>query len=232
MFLEIYEKTFNHNEFTGRANTFYKYEGLGSIYWHMVSKLLLAVQEVNFKAEKISSEKKQLEKLKNFYFDIKDGIGVSKQPDEYGAFPTDPYSHTPSFAGVQQPGMTGQVKEDITSRFREIGIKIKSGKILINPSLLRRKEFLNKEEIFTYYDLIGKEQYLNCQKNSLAITYCQVPFIFKLANQTKTVVFKEDGTEIKFNNLEVEEEFSQSIFKRTGEINRVEVFINNDLLAR
>ena len=230
--LEIYEKTFNHNEFTGRANTFYKYEGLGSIYWHMVSKLLLAVQEVYFKFEKISSEKKQLEKLKNFYFDIKDGIGVSKQPDEYGAFPTDPYSHTPSFAGVQQPGMTGQVKEDIISRFREIGIKIKSGKILINPSLLRRKEFLNKEEIFTYYDLIGKERNLNCKKNSLAITYCQVPFIFKLADQTKIVVFKEDGIEIKFNNLEVEEEFSQSIFKRSGEINRVEVFIDNDLLAR
>ena len=76
----------------------------------MVSKLLLAVQEVYFNAEKKSSTKKQLEKLKNFYYDIKDGIGSGKQPDEYGAFPTDPYSHTPSFAGVQQPGMTGQVK--------------------------------------------------------------------------------------------------------------------------
>ena len=31
--------------FTGRSGAFYKYEGLGSIYWHMVSKLLVAVQE-------------------------------------------------------------------------------------------------------------------------------------------------------------------------------------------
>lgn len=230
--LEIYEKTFNHKEFTGRANTFYKYEGLGSIYWHMVSKLLLAVQEVYFNAEKNSSDKKQLSKLKNFYYDIKDGIGAGKQPDEYGAFPTDPYSHTPSFAGVQQPGMTGQVKEDIISRFREIGIKINSGKILFSPSLLLKKEFLEKENLFAYYDLTGKEQNIICKKNSFAITYCQVPFVFKLSNKTKIVVFKEGGEEIQFNNLELEEKISQLIFKRTGEINRVEVIISKDLLSR
>jgi hypothetical protein len=71
-------RTFRHNEFTGRANTFYKYEGLGSIYWHMVSKLLLAVQEVYFNAEKNSAKKKELNKLKDFYYDIKSGIGVGK----------------------------------------------------------------------------------------------------------------------------------------------------------
>ena len=43
--LELYEKTFNHQSFMGRSGTFYAYEGLGSIYWHMVSKLLLAVRE-------------------------------------------------------------------------------------------------------------------------------------------------------------------------------------------
>ena len=41
----LYEKTFKHQSFTGRSGTFYAYEGLGSIYWHMVSKLLLAIQE-------------------------------------------------------------------------------------------------------------------------------------------------------------------------------------------
>lgn len=229
--LDIYEKTFCHSEFTGRANTFYKYEGLGSIYWHMVSKLLLAVQEVYFHAEKTSLKKDQLKKLKNFYNDIKAGIGVAKQPNEYGAFPIDPHSHTPSFAGAQQPGMTGQVKEDIICRFREIGIKIKSGKILFNPSLLRKNEFLEKEKIFTYYDLNGNEQNINCPKNSFAITYCQVPFIFKLSNTAEVIVSKEDGDEIQFNNLELEEEISQSIFKRTADVYRVEVFIPKDLLS-
>ena len=45
MLLTIFEEVFNHKAFTGRSGTFFGYEGLGSIYWHMVSKLLLAVQE-------------------------------------------------------------------------------------------------------------------------------------------------------------------------------------------
>ena len=44
--LELYERVFDHQSFTGRSGSFFKYEGLGCIYWHMVSKLLLAVQEV------------------------------------------------------------------------------------------------------------------------------------------------------------------------------------------
>ena len=44
-FLEVFEALFNHKAFTGRSGTFFGFEGLGSIYWHMVSKLLLAVQE-------------------------------------------------------------------------------------------------------------------------------------------------------------------------------------------
>jgi hypothetical protein len=42
---------------------------------------------------------------------------------------------------AQQPGMTGQVKEDILSRIGELGINVKDGKIIFNPRLLRRNEF-------------------------------------------------------------------------------------------
>lgn len=224
--LDIYERTFRHSEFTGRANTFYKYEGLGSIYWHMVSKLLLAIQETYFNAEKNSAKKSELKKLKDFYFDIKNGIGVSKQPDKYGAFPTDPYSHTPIFAGAQQPGMTGQVKEDIISRIRELGIQINSGKILIHPTLLRRDEFLSKKEEFSYYDLKGNEQKINCLKNSFAITFCQVPFLISLSEKEKLVIHKKDGEKIVNDNLELEENLSNHIFQRDGVISLVEVFIN------
>lgn len=231
LILDIYEKTFCHKEFTGRANTFYKYEGLGSIYWHMVSKLLLAVQESYFNAQKHSATKKELDKLKEFYYDIKRGIGVEKQPAHYGAFPTDPYSHTPSFAGVQQPGMTGQVKEDIITRFRELGMQINSGKILIIPSLLRKDEFLKKEEIFTYCNSDGKEETLNCEKNSFVITCCQVPFIFKLTNKEKICVYKFDGEMIEQNNLELELELSQLIFNRRKVIKKVEVMIKENILS-
>ncbi|HET9820332.1 MAG TPA: hypothetical protein VFQ16_00765, partial [Burkholderiaceae bacterium] len=40
-----YERVLRHREFTGRSGTMFGYEGLGCVYWHMVAKLLLAVQE-------------------------------------------------------------------------------------------------------------------------------------------------------------------------------------------
>ena len=43
--LDAYEATFDHHSFTGRSGTMFAYEGLGSIYWHMVAKLLLAASE-------------------------------------------------------------------------------------------------------------------------------------------------------------------------------------------
>jgi hypothetical protein len=231
LILDIYEKTFCHNEFTGRANTFYKYEGLGSIYWHMVSKLLLAVQEAYFDAEKNFAKKKELKKIKDFYYNIKSGIGVGKLPGEYGAFPTDPYSHTPLFAGAQQPGMTGQVKEDIITRFRELGIQINSGKILFHPTLLSMDEFLEKEDIFAYYDLNGEKQKINCGRNSFAITYCQTPFIYKRSDTGKIVIHKENGEVIKLDNLELDEELSQSIFNRENKIKQVEVYLDKKIFG-
>jgi hypothetical protein len=92
-------------------------------------------------------------------------------------------------------------------------------------------EFLDKEEIFTYYDLKGQEQKINCKKNSFAITYCQAPFIYKLSERENVVIHKENGEVIKLDNLELDEELSRSIFQREGEISRVEVFISKDLLS-
>lgn len=139
---DLYEQVFNHHAFTGRSGTFYKYEGLGCIYWHMVSKLLLAVGE--------NIQRSGNERLKKHYAEIREGIGSHKQPLEYGAFPFDPYSHTPTMAGVQQPGMTGQVKEDIISRFFELGVTVHDGQISFRPSMLTDKDFTNGELRFTY----------------------------------------------------------------------------------
>ncbi|HAO79133.1 MAG TPA: hypothetical protein DCQ92_09190, partial [Verrucomicrobia subdivision 3 bacterium] len=108
--LEIFERLFDHQSFTGRSGTFFGYEGLGCIYWHMVSKLLLAVQETFFRALDSGVSQPMLRKLAESYYDIRSGIGDCKSPGEYGAFPMDPYSHTPAQAGARQPGLTGQVK--------------------------------------------------------------------------------------------------------------------------
>jgi hypothetical protein len=111
--LELFELIFDHHSFTGRSGTFFAYEGLGSIYWHMVTKLMLAVEEVTLKARQAGESPAVVKGLAEAYRDIRKGLGYNKTPAEYGAFPTDPYSHTPAGQGAKQPGMTGQVKEEI-----------------------------------------------------------------------------------------------------------------------
>ena len=223
--MEIYESVFNHKSFTGRSGTFFKYEGLGSIYWHMVSKLVLAVQETYFDALSKNEEESILLRLKDHYYKIQDGIGLTKSPEKYGAFPTDPYSHTPSFSGVQQPGMTGQVKEDIISRYGELGISIEEGKIIINPSLLDESEFLFQPEKFEYLDINGIQRSIDLKENSLAFTYCQVPFIYIQSNNNKIVASKTNGDQIEFNKYVIPEELSRSIFYREGLLEKLEVYL-------
>ena len=48
--LELWETVFNHSAFTGRSGTMFAFEGLGSIYWHMVAKLLVATEECHHQA--------------------------------------------------------------------------------------------------------------------------------------------------------------------------------------
>ena len=145
--LQLYEQLFNHHAFTGRSGTFYKYEGLGCIYWHMVSKLLLAVGECIQSSRLIASSP---HRLISHYCEIREGIGSHKTPAEYGSFPFDAYSHTPSMSGVQQPGMTGQVKEDIISRFFELGVHVQDGQITFCPTMLTEADFRDGELRFSY----------------------------------------------------------------------------------
>ena len=137
----LYERVFRHREFTGRSGSMFGFEGLGCIYWHMVSKLLLAIQENFFAALEGNAGAEVCQRLGGLYYRVREGIGFNKTPAEYGAFPTDPYSHTPGHGGAQQPGMTGQVKEEVLSRFGELGLRVAGGEVRFDPRLLRAREF-------------------------------------------------------------------------------------------
>ena len=223
--LDIFETVFDHKSFTGRSGTFFGYEGLGSIYWHMVSKLLLAVQECCLKAIKENESAEIVGKLLEHYYEINEGIGVHKSPKLYGAFPTDPYSHTPAGKGAQQPGMTGQVKEDILSRFGELGVVVHKGQLHFEPTLLRKTEFLEVEKQFKYVDLNNEPQVLALGSNSLGFTYCQIPIIYSIAEENSIEVIQNDASRTVIKGSTLSKSLSESIFQRKGEVLQVNVSI-------
>jgi hypothetical protein len=189
--LSLYEQLFNHHAFTGRSGTFYKYEGLGCIYWHMVSKLLLAVGECIQSSRLIASLP---HRLILHYSEIREGIGSHKTPAEYGSFPFDAYSHTPAMSGVQQPGMTGQVKEDIISRFFELGVQVQNGQITFCPTMLTDADFQSSN--------------LSPEYGELRFTYCGTEIIYrKTTNGTGSVTLTPEQ--------------SQHIFARDGKIKQL-----------
>jgi hypothetical protein len=189
----------------------------------MVSKLLLASAEVTQRSINNKSDPKITGRLFDHYFEINEGIGVNKSPELYGAFPTDPYSHTPRGRGVQQPGMTGQVKEDVISRFYELGFYVNDGKIIFEPTLLRKNEFIDEEKSFKFVNLDNEITYMDLGKNSLAYTICQVPIIYNLSDNESIKIIFHDNSEINIKNHELDLKNSQNIFNRTNLIKAVHV---------
>jgi hypothetical protein len=225
--LGIYEAIFDHQSFTGRSGTFYGYEGLGSIYWHMVSKLLLVTEEVYFRAINEGTDPVIVGKIKDHYYEIKAGIGLYKTPELYGAFPSDAYSHTPSNAGVQQPGMTGQVKEDIISRMGELGILVKNGEIVFDTSLLNPQEILDHESLFEYYDVNGAKQQIALKNRQLGYTFCKVPVVYNWEEKSQVkIVFRNGETKVFYNAL-INSSISTLLFNRKGEVERIELSIKS-----
>lgn len=214
---DLFTEVFNHHAFTGRSGTFYKYEGLGCIYWHMVSKLVLAVEECYVKSYEKNPYSQEVKKLRAYYHEFKDGIGVDKSPGVYGAFPTDAYSHTPGFAGAQQPGMTGQVKEDILSRFGELGVTVVEGEIHFNPTLISKEEFLTRD---TTWNLPDRK--ITLRKGQIGFTLCTVPVIYEASNFEEITLCYKNGDRYTFEDaVKINGEISKGIFNREGDIEQI-----------
>lgn len=183
--------------------------------------MLLAVQETTLEALKNDENDVIIGGLLDHYYEINEGIGVHKSPELYGAFPTDPYSHTPSGKGAQQPGMTGQVKEDILCRFGELGVFVENGRMVFNPRLLRHEEFLKESKDFVYTTINKEIETLNIEAKSVCFTYCQIPVIYNLGAKNGIQVIFNDGKIREFDSLQIDLKTSKKVFKREGEINRI-----------
>jgi hypothetical protein len=225
----------------------YGYEGLGCIYWHMVAKLLLAVQEQALAALRGGAPAPVAAALVRDYRRIRDGLGFRKTAAEYGAFPTDPYSHTPRHAGAQQPGMTGQVKEEILVRFGELGVQVEDGLVRFRPELLERAEFGHEPVRFRCEDVRGTPRELTLpagpRTGALAFTCCQVPVVYVLApgsgsgpgpnggpGPAHIRLVTGDGETIHFAGDRLDRRWSRALLERTGEIAELHVTVDGGAL--
>ncbi len=222
--LDLFEKVFHHSRYTGRSGTMYGYEGLGCVYWHMVAKLLLAVQENCDLAREQNGPVSVQRGLRRMYFRVRAGLGYEKSAPEFGTFPTDPYSHTPAHGGAKQPGMTGQVKEEILTRRGELGVRVRGGVLSFRPFLLRATDFLCRTAPFHYFDIAGQEETWDLPAGSLAFTYCQVPVVYELGGDKPWLEARlNDGTTHHVEGTTLSTALSDEIFGRTGKVRRLRV---------
>ncbi len=223
---EAYEAVFHHRAFTGRSGSMFAYEGLGSIYWHMVGKLLLAVQERFTEAAEAGAPAALLSRLAARYDEIRLGMGgTHKTPAEWGAFPLDPYSHSPSHGGARQPGMTGQVKEEILLRLGELGVLVRGGQVAFRPRLLRAAELLAAPATFAPLGLDGRREPIALPAGALGFTLCQVPVIYRRSPERRLEVLEADGRRVVVPGDRLGPEHSAALLGRTGQVRRVEAWI-------
>jgi hypothetical protein len=196
----------------------------------MVSKLLLAVQETCINAIRQHADNAIVGKLVDHYYEINEGIGVHKSPELFGAFPITPYSHTPLHKGAQQPGMTGQVKEDILCRIGELGVRVENGLLIFQPLLLKRQEFLEEEKMVEFVDVANKKETITLPKHSLFFSYCQVPVIYHLSDTDGIEVERSHGSKNLYDRAALNEADTASVLNRSGAIRQIRVFIKTSRL--
>ncbi|MCA9322593.1 MAG: hypothetical protein KDB53_17760 [Planctomycetes bacterium] len=225
----LFEETFGHAAFLGRSVRMYGYEGIGCIYWHMVAKLGLAVQEASHRAGR--SGDPQAHRLGRLYYRIREGLGFEKTSRAFGAFSTDPYSHTPSFAGASQPGMTGQVKEETIARLGELGIRWHDGVLHFEPRLLRRREFFDRPTSALVSAGRSGAGDTDAPARGLCFSHCGVRVVYRLGNaECRMVVRTTDGVEHSLDGLVLSTEWSREVAMRTGEVREIDVTIPETML--
>ena len=230
--LELYERVFNHHEFTGRSSTMYAFEGIGSVYWHMVAKLLVAVQESILEAPPDTANESLVDLIR-LYDRVRSGLGFNRTAAEYGAFPTDPYSHTPAHAGAQQPGMTGQVKEELLTRWAELGLVVAEGSIHFSSVLFSEAELRTEAGTLVHLDAAGRPSHLDVPPGSAAFTICRVPVVVSAASTSPMIaVTFADGTRREVSGSTLDPETSRQVFDQSATIARIDVTLSRQSMRR
>ena len=93
--------------------------------------------------------------------------------------------------------------------------------------LLLKEEFLKESELFKYIDVNGHEKEVELDKDSLCFTYCQIPIIYQLSIKEGIEIVHGDSN-MELDSLLLSHALSKKIFERTGEIEKLHVYIKEN----
>ena len=93
-------------------------------------------------------------------------------------------------------------------------------------------EFLQQETIAAFFLTDGRIKNVLLEPNSLAFTVCQVPVIYKLTKSNSIEVYYRNRPQESFPTLELNEPISSKISRRTGEIDYIKVYLNENNLRK
>ncbi|MEI2825941.1 MAG: hypothetical protein V9F04_05655 [Dermatophilaceae bacterium] len=211
---EVFEEVFEHASFTGRAGSFFAYEGLGSVYWHMVSKLVLAVRRLIDHGWPEPVQARLVEAAEQ----LRTGLGHARTPEQFGAIPVDPYSHTPSGAGARQPGMTGQVKEDILARWSELGVTFEAGAVLFSPDRVAAREWPTGAGSLP---IAGNDR-ATVGADCIVFSWCGTPVAYRRGGRREIELRTRDGV-CRVPGWRLPREWATSVRDRRGVVTLIEV---------
>jgi hypothetical protein len=109
-------------------------------------------------------------------------------------------------------------------------VKISGGKLVFDPYLLSKKEFLTTESEAGFVLVNGSTKTIHLEKGSLAFTVCQVPVIYKMAGTDQVEVLYTNGTTEWLKTTTLTREISTRIMQRTDEVAELHVFVNENKL--
>ena len=91
--------------------------------------------------------------------------------------------------------------------------------------MVPQAEFLEHAVAFRFVDAEGQFQGLDLCKDTLAYTLCQVPIVAHRTGTPRIQVTRQDGSVQTLEGHTLDTTTSAAIFGRTGQIQRLDVFL-------
>jgi hypothetical protein len=226
--LDDYESIFDHRSFTGRSGGMYGYEGIGCTYWHMVAKLLVAAGECALEAED-HDDPEVLARLRSLYIRIRDGLGFRMDAARFGALPIDAYSHSDGRGHAKQPGMTGQVKEELITRRMELGVLFEPEGIRFSPTLLPESEWTTEPTAWPMPGFDGEDaEEIMIPARGIGFQCLGVPVVLRRAEgDARIEIHRADGEVTTIEGNRLDRESTGRLIRRDRSISRLEVRVGS-----